>query len=151
MSLCTKTPFEDTAETAPVEALPNKPFEGKQVLLVDDNDINLEVATHMLESLGLKVITAMNGQEAVNTVVSQTLTLDAVLMDIQMPIMDGHDATITIRGAGISSTQLPIIAMTAHAFDSERQKCLESGMNDHISKPIQKETLLKTLAKVLIA
>lgn len=120
---------------------------GLNVLLVEDNDINQTVAKFMLEQANINVTIVNNGQEALDRLSNSDLYFDAVLMDIQMPVMDGHTATKKIRTLGNSSAFIPIIAMTAHAFESEKQKCFESGMNDHIAKPINAQIIYKVLAK----
>lgn len=117
---------------------------GAEVLLVEDNDINQQIAVELLEMAGLEVTVANNGKIAVETV--ENKTFDAVLMDIQMPVMDGYTATKTIR-ADDSNTGLPIIAMTANAMTGDREKCLAAGMNDHLAKPIDPQEVYKTLAK----
>ena len=117
---------------------------GAKVLLVEDNTINRQVATEILQSVGLIVAVAEDGQEAVNMVAMSEY--DAVLMDIQMPIMDGHEATQKIRKQN-QFQKLPIIAMTAHAMTNDREKSLASGMNDHVSKPIDKKLLFAALTK----
>ncbi|HEY9595507.1 MAG TPA: response regulator, partial [Spirochaetia bacterium] len=108
---------------------------GARVLLVEDNEINQQIAIEMLGSAGARVTVATNGREAVETLAAEHGAFDVVLMDIQMPVMDGYEATRSIR-ARPWGRSLPIIAMTAHALDEERRKALDSGMNSHISKPI---------------
>jgi CheY-like chemotaxis protein/HPt (histidine-containing phosphotransfer) domain-containing protein len=115
---------------------------GARILLAEDNEINQQVAREILESADITVSIANNGQEALNMALSQDF--DAVLMDIQMPVMDGFKAVRGIRNGG--KTSLPIIAMTAHALVGDREKSLEAGMNDHVTKPIDPEELMKTLA-----
>ena len=117
---------------------------GARVLLVEDNEINQQVAQEMLEKAGLVVSIAGNGKEAVEKV--KTETYDAVLMDIQMPVMGGFEATLEIRKHG-RFKDLPIIAMTAHAMAGDREKSLEAGMNDHVTKPIDPEELFSALVR----
>jgi CheY-like chemotaxis protein/HPt (histidine-containing phosphotransfer) domain-containing protein len=119
-------------------------FAGARVLLVEDNAINQEVASKILSGAGLKVDVAGNGREAVEAVKKRSY--DAVLMDIQMPEMDGYQATGVIREEA-RLNQLPIIAMTAHAMEGDREKCLEAGMNDYVSKPVNPEQLFSVLQK----
>ena len=119
---------------------------GARVLLAEDNEINQQVATELLAQAGLAVDVANNGREAVAMVFDGAGRYDAVLMDIQMPEMDGFEATRRIR-AQLASDRLPIIAMTAHALDLERGHCLEAGMDDHIAKPVDPTLLLETLAR----
>lgn len=117
---------------------------GARVLVVEDNEINQQVAREILESVGVDVHIASNGKQAIEWVGANQF--DAIMMDLQMPEMDGYEATSVIR-QGLGNLHVPIIAMTAHALASERQKCLDVGMNDHLSKPIDPVQLLKTLAK----
>ena len=119
----------------------------KRVLLVEDNDINQLVAKDILEQVGIQVSIASNGEEAIKHV--RANKFDAVLMDVQMPIMDGYKATGILRKT-YSSSELPIIAMTANALSGDREKSIESGMNDYISKPIDPKLLLETLEKWLL-
>ena len=118
------------------------PLKGMQVLLVEDVPTNRLIATEMLESYGASVSTAENGRIALERVASAAF--EVVLMDIQMPEMDGLEATRRLR-ANPRWRNLPIIAMTAHAFEEERQRCLAAGMNDFITKPIDPPLLLRTL------
>ncbi|WP_257280712.1 transporter substrate-binding domain-containing protein [Endozoicomonas sp. ISHI1] len=107
-------------------------FKG-DILLVEDNEINQQVARELLEGMGLTVTLADNGQEAVDILESNTF--DLVFMDIQMPRMNGYQATRVIR-RNVGDKDLPIVAMTAHAMTGDRERCLQVGMNDHISKPL---------------
>jgi CheY-like chemotaxis protein len=125
-----------------VEALEN--IQGARVLLVEDNEINQQVAKEILEGAGLNVDLANDGQEAVNTLKKNNY--DVVLMDIQMPKMDGYTATREIR-KDERFKELPIIAMTAHAMAGDEEKSLEAGMNGHVAKPIDPEKLFSTLQK----
>lgn len=117
-------------------------LKGKRVLVVEDNDINLEFATALLDAVEMEVIAARNGLEAIEKVKEQDL--DIVLMDIQMPEMDGLTATMKIRGE-LKILNLPILAMTAHAMKGEREKSIAAGMNDHITKPIDPDFLYAKL------
>ncbi|MGB4497390.1 MAG: response regulator, partial [Methylococcaceae bacterium] len=117
---------------------------GAKILLVEDDEINQEVAIGLLEPFNFKIDIANNGKEAVEMILRKSY--DLVLMDMQMPIMDGVSATIEIRK---TNQELPIVAMTANAMEREKDKCLAAGMNDHIAKPIKIEILLSTLAKWL--
>jgi len=120
-------------------------FSDKTVLLVEDNEINMEVAIHLLEDTGIKIKTASNGKEAVEMV--RHTTFDAVLMDIQMPIMDGYEATKIIREE--LQLKIPIIAMTANVMFGDINQCIEVGMDDHIGKPINIEEFYEVLLKQL--
>ena len=115
-----------------------------RILLVEDNIINQQVAQEILAKANLHVETVSNGKEAVEAVASKDF--DAVLMDIQMPVMDGYEATKAIRQE-LGKTELPILAMTAHAVSEERDKCFQIGMNDHIAKPVNRHTLFLSLSR----
>ena len=120
-------------------------LDGMKVLLAEDNEINQQIAIELLESVGVVVETADNGQQAVDRVKAGT-RWDAVLMDLQMPELDGISATQAIRADG-RFQELPIIAMTAHAMVEERERCFAAGMNDHVTKPIEPEVLYQALAR----
>ncbi len=117
-----------------------------RILLVEDNDTNLQVACELLEQAGLEVVTAVNGLEAVSLAAQEQF--DGILMDLQMPVMDGLTAAREIR-KGPAASNLAILAMTANAMDADRQECLSAGMNDHIAKPIKPAILYETLARWL--
>jgi signal transduction histidine kinase/CheY-like chemotaxis protein/ligand-binding sensor domain-containing protein len=121
---------------------------GIRVLLVEDNEVNQQVATELLESAGAVVTVASHGGEAVKLLTEgdKADSFDVVFMDLQMPDMDGFTATRLLRGDP-RFQNLPIIAMTAHALVEERQRCLDSGMNDHVSKPIDPDALFDTLLR----
>ncbi len=119
-------------------------FGGTRILLVEDNKINQEVATEILSSAGIRVDVANNGEEAVEAVTR--FDYDAVLMDIQMPVMGGYEATSRIRGDA-RQKGLPIIAMTAHSIRGAREECLAAGMDDYISKPIDPDIFFSVLKK----
>jgi CheY-like chemotaxis protein len=117
---------------------------GLRLLLVDDNPLNLMIARKVLEKAGAKVTTAADGREAVAKVEAGDYTL--VLMDVQMPEMDGYEATAALRKQR-RFADLPIIAVTAHAMDSAREACLKAGMNDYLSKPIDPKTMIALVAQ----
>lgn len=121
-------------------------LEGKRILLVEDNEINMELATELLKDVGILYDCAWNGKEALEKL--KESNFDLVLMDIQMPIMDGLTASRKIREE-LNNKELPVLAMTAHAMKGEREKSLAAGMNDHITKPIDPEFLYMTLRKFL--
>jgi len=128
-----------------------KRFQGYSILLVEDNEFNLEIARELLESEGIKVEVANDGMQAIQKVTSPGATyFDLVLMDVQMPELDGYDATRCIRGDRRFS-RLPIVAMTAHAMAGDRELAIEAGMNDHVTKPIDPGTLFDTLKRWLPA
>ena len=138
-------------EEEPDEKGPEESSHTGRILLVEDNELNQEIATAILEESGFLVETAEDGQQAVDMVTqSQPGWYQLVLMDVQMPVMNGYEATRQIRQledpklAGI-----PILAMTANAFEEDKQEALRSGMNGHISKPINISKLLETLTAML--
>ncbi len=120
-----------------------------RLLLAEDNAINQLVAVKMLEKMGYRVDVAANGQEALAAV--RDLPYDLVLMDCQMPEMDGFEATRHIRDpqSAVLNHQVPVIAMTAYAMKSDREKCLEAGMDDYLSKPVQAAQLAVVLERWL--
>src|SRR5690606_1698445 len=107
-------------------------LDGKRALLVEDTPFNQEIATEFLRQVGMGVEVAQNGAEAVEKLQKRAEAYDVVLMDCQMPVMDGFEATRRIRHQ-LGLEDLPIIAMTANAMKGDRQKCLAAGMNDYIS------------------
>ncbi len=119
---------------------------GARILLAEDNDINQQIAMELLAGVGAAIDVANNGQEAVEKLFGAAQPYDLLLMDLQMPEMDGYQATAKIRSDN-RFAKLPIIAMTAHATVEERQRCLDSGMNDHISKPIDPVAMYATLER----
>ena len=135
------------------ELLPemNADFKGKHILLVEDNELNREIAQEILREYGFVVDSAENGAVAVEKVSTAAPgSYDLVLMDVQMPIMDGYTATRQIRAlADPAQAKLPILAMTANAFDEDRRNALESGMNGFLSKPIVIGDLVQELHKIL--
>jgi two-component system, sensor histidine kinase and response regulator len=113
------------------------------ILLVEDNPVNQRLATLMLEKGGYQVEVANNGKEAVEKFTSRPDTFDLIFMDVQMPEMDGYEATRMIREQGFGA--VPIIALTAHAMKGEQEKCIAQGMNDYVAKPIKREVLLSKI------
>jgi CheY-like chemotaxis protein len=120
-------------------------LKGARILLVEDNDMNQELAVELLHTAGVTTVVANHGQEALDTL-AQDSAFDGVLMDCQMPVMDGYSATRAIR-QNPAFKDLPIIAMTANAMAGDREKVLEAGMNDHIAKPLDVGAMFATLAK----
>ena len=130
-------------DTAPTERLS---MEGRRVLVVEDNDLNRDVAIDLLEAVGLSVDTVENGALALDALAKASF--DAVLMDVQMPVMDGYTAAREYRRR-MPDSDLPIIAMTANAMSGDRERCLEAGMNDHVAKPIDPDDLYAVLTRWL--
>jgi CheY-like chemotaxis protein len=142
---------DEKLEAAAQPAIESRPLAlNSKVLLVEDNPINQMVAQKMLEKVGLKAKLANNGVEALQCL--QDDVFDLVLMDCQMPEMDGFDATREIRKLKIKALNqkpLPVVAMTANVMSGDRERCLEVGMNDYIGKPVQREQLESILHKWL--
>lgn len=151
-------PFAEVSETPVGKPLPERAssgkmdFSGKRVLVVEDNEMNREIATSLLEMNGFVVETAINGKLAVDAFVSHpAFYYDAILMDVRMPVMDGLEATKNIRVSGKEDARsVPVIAMTANAFDEDTRQSIASGMNGHLSKPVDVGLLLKTLGTYLM-
>lgn len=148
-------PFAVDHAAAP-QPLPGAPadlsaLQGKHILLAEDNDLNLEIAEFLLQNAGLRTTAARNGQEAVTIfAASAPGTFDAILMDVMMPQLDGYEATRAIRALDRPDAgTIPIFAMTANAFTEDRRRAYDSGMNEHLTKPLEPDTLLRTLAKYL--
>ena len=126
-------------------------FSGKKVLLVDDNELNREIAQEILEDCGILVTTACDGEKAVEYMKNvQPGACDLILMDVQMPIMDGYEATRLIRKLDNKvAADIPIIAMTANAFADDQQAALDAGMNEHVAKPVNVNKLKEVLSRFL--
>lgn len=126
-------------------------FTGKKVLLVDDNELNREIAIEILKDFGFEVAEAEDGDVAVDIVKNaKNGDFDIILMDIQMPTMDGYEATRQIRAMNTELSNIPIIAMTANAFKEDRDAAMDAGMDAHVAKPIDIELLKSTLKKYLL-
>lgn len=128
-----------------------KDFSGKRLLLVEDNELNREIATEILKEVGFEIEAAENGEAAVQMVSeAQPGYYELVLMDIQMPVMDGYEAARAIRKLPVPElASIPIVAMTANAFDEDKKQAFDSGMNAHIAKPIDVDKLLEILNEIL--
>ncbi|MEO8921577.1 MAG: ATP-binding protein [Caldimonas sp.] len=132
----------------PIAAQREAGLEGARVLLVEDNDLNVMLASQMLQAHGLEVIVAENGAEALTSF--QSMQFNVVLMDCQMPVLDGYSATLAIRSMEASyGTRVPIIALTANALIGDRERCLEAGMDDYLAKPYSESALKSIIAKWL--
>ncbi len=145
-------PFEIAEESAAVQEmseLPKENLSGRRILLVEDNELNREIAAFLLKDEGISVTEAEDGQQAVECFLKMPEGYyDAVLMDIMMPVMDGYQATREIRGSGKKDAEMiPIIAMTANAFAEDKRKTMEAGMDAHLSKPINVPELMDTIRK----
>ncbi len=127
-----------------------KNYAGKKILLVEDNELNREIATELMQEIGLDVDTAEDGMDAVNIMSSaEGRKYDLIFMDIQMPKMDGYTATREIRTlTDQKCANIPIIAMTANAFEEDRKKAVKAGMNGHIAKPISIDVILENLDRI---
>jgi len=141
-----------SASDEKVDAKREKPFKykedftGKTVLLVDDVAINLEMAAALLSPTNLKILTAENGRDAVDKFTADPDNFDLILMDMQMPEVDGLQATRLIRALGTKKAEeIPIVAMTANVFREDVEKCLEAGMNGHLSKPLEIDIVMSVL------
>ena len=149
-------PLELTEQVIPSEQKQHlhRDLTGIHVLMAEDNDLNAELATIILENSGMTVTRASDGKEAVNLFKNHPRgTYDFILMDIMMPNMDGHQAAKAIRALGIERSDavtIPIIALSANAFIDDIQESLDSGMNDHISKPINIEELIDAITKYIV-
>lgn len=139
------------AKTSNVSGQKPTAFDGKRVLLVEDNELNQEIAEAILQMAGFKVEIAGDGSQAVEMVKSSEVGYyDLVLMDIQMPVMNGYDATRAIRGIDNPAlAQIPIVAMTANAFEEDRRSAFACGMNEHIAKPINVPRLVEVLSELI--
>ena len=143
------TASKESAESAAAESAGGRDFSGMRLLLVDDMDVNREIALMLLEMHGFEVEQAVDGKEAVEKVRSADAGYyDAVLMDVQMPVMNGYEATRAIRALESDRAKVPIVAMTANAFDEDKKAALESGMNAHVAKPIDEEQVLSVIAEL---
>ena len=125
-------------------------IKGKRILVAEDNELNAEITLTVLKEKGLLVERAANGKECVEMLKEKPADYyDMILMDIQMPEMDGYQATEMIRNLGNSRAAVPIVAMTANAFEEDRQKTLDAGMNAHVSKPVDMNVLFRVMAKFI--
>ena len=142
---------EEDAEPGGLQEEPAVPdWKGKRILLAEDNELNWEVASTLLQEYGFDLDWAENGQVCVDMFRESSVRYyDVVLMDIRMPVMNGYEAARSIRAMDRPDADIPIIAMTADAFSEDIQKCLDSGMNAHIAKPLDMKEVLRMLQKYL--
>lgn len=144
-----RTLYQNHSEKQYVSAEPQS-VEGISILLVEDNEMNREIAEALLTESGAKVDCVQDGSLAIERLKTAKGKYDVVLMDIQMPVMDGYEATQIIRGlADPALKEIPVIAMTANAFDEDRKLAFKAGMNDYLSKPIMIENVVEVINKVL--
>ena len=141
--------FEIAEEKRSEETSAAADIAGLRLLLAEDNELNAEIAERLLSDEGARIAVVRDGQKAVETFRDQPPgTFDAILMDVMMPVMDGLSATRAIREMDRPDAKtIPIIAMTASAFEEDAQRCMKAGMNAHIPKPLQMERVLTTIAK----
>ena len=141
-----RIPFkiDEEHKTEAVKEATSASIEGLSVLLVEDNELNMEIAKFIIENEDANVTCATNGKEAVNIYKKSPEFFDIILMDIMMPEMDGYEATKVIRSL---DSKIPIVAMTANAFTEDKIKAKKAGMNAHLSKPLDKDTLVQVVAK----
>lgn len=147
-------PFKINAEVEQCEdtqELPLHALDGFHILLVEDNELNMEIAEFSLQNAGAKITKAWNGQEAVEIFQASSIgDFDVILMDVMMPVMDGYEATKNIRSLSREDAKtIPIIAMTANAFSEDKIKAEEAGMNEHIAKPINMKLLIRIVSKLV--
>ena len=147
-------PFKINAEVEQCEdtqELSLHALDGFHILLVEDNELNMEIAEFSLQNAGAKITKAWNGQEAVEIFQASSIgDFDVILMDVMMPVMDGYEATKNIRSLSREDAKtIPIIAMTANAFSEDKIKAEEAGMNEHIAKPINMKLLLRIVSKLV--
>ena len=123
------------------------------MLLVEDNDLNREIAETVLTDMGMIVECAVNGQDAVEKVENATQdAFDIILMDIQMPVMDGYEATRRIRSlSDKKKASIPILSMTANAFPEDKIKALDAGMNGHVAKPFETTVLVSEMIEAILS
>jgi CheY-like chemotaxis protein len=147
---------ETDSPAADAENDENAALRGMRVLLVEDNEINALIATELLNAVGVETTTAQNGSEALEQLELAAgahhgvPAFDLVLMDLQMPVMDGYEATKIIKSTP-KYKDIPVYALTAHAFPEERERCFALGMEEHLTKPINVESFYEALRKLRTA
>jgi CheY-like chemotaxis protein len=146
-ALGSRTSADLTPVAPPLHQLPRPPV---RVLIADDNVVNQKLITHLLQERGHAVAVVSNGRQAVEEVTRGEY--DLVLMDLQMPEMDGLEATAVIRARErLTHLRVPIVALTAHAMAGDRQRCLDAQMDDYLAKPVKAGELFEVLDRVLVA
>ncbi len=146
VSLFARHGSEPDASGAMPAAPPARPL---RILLAEDNHVNRTLATRVLEKRGHEVVSAVNGREAIDRIAHASAPFDLVLMDVQMPELDGLSATVSIRQhERASGGRIPIVAMTAHAMTGDRERCLAAGMDDYLSKPIRPADLIAAVERI---
>ena len=140
-----KGPREDKSDIITQYSVREEMKRSVRILLVEDNPVNQKLAKIMLTKAGYQVTVAGNGEEAVSKLKGAPDDVDLIFMDVQMPVMDGLEATRRIRGLGFDD--LPIVAMTAHAMKGDRERCVEAGMNDYVTKPIRRKLVFEMIEK----
>ena len=145
-----KIATEEMVRSKTVEKESDVLINGMHIMLVEDNDLNAEIAEYILKEAGAEVTTVRNGQEFLDAyTASEAGFFDVILMDIMMPVMDGITAAGKIRSSGRpDSADIPIIAMTANAFAEDAKKCTEAGMNANLAKPLDVKKLMSTIARL---
>ena len=143
--------IDNTAAEEPEQQTDLTVLQGRRLLLAEDNALNMEIVEFLLNEVGVKVTRAADGQQAVEAFAASPVGgFDAILMDVMMPVRDGHEATRAIRAMDRPDAKtIPIFAMTANAFTEDRLKALQAGMNEHLPKPIDPDTLYRLLVKYL--
>jgi len=141
-------PAEDS-HTLPKDC--TKLFEGKRILLAEDNELNAEIAIEILREAGFIIDHATDGRQCIEKIQqSPAGYYNVILMDVQMPVMNGYEATTTIRNmSDKAKADIPIFALTANAFEEDKREAMNAGMNGHLAKPINVKELLYTLSKVI--
>ena len=142
--------FSEQGQDSKAEVIDLTMIKCSRVLLAEDNMINQKVVLHMLDKLGCITDTVTNGDGAVKAL--EMNEYDLVLMDCQMPEMDGFEATTKVRAvdSNVKNRKIPIIALTANAMKGDKEKCIQAGMDDYLSKPLRKDELVKVLSKWLL-
>ena len=143
LPLAQTVPDEAATENKPKAAAPSPRTHGARILVAEDNPVNQLVATRMLQKLGVAVTVAANGREALNHALSADF--DLILMDCQMPEMDGLEATRQLRASGGPRSEIPVVALTANAMAGDRERCLNAGMTDFLAKPVDREKLARAI------